>query len=90
MKRDIIVEYRNQSDELIDHSKLFETEIPKLWQVVRPFRTMHGQVRWYVTRVLVFKTDWDAISHVEVMVEDLGYQTDYDFRDYEEFDTSRH
>lgn len=79
MKRNILVEYRNQNDELIDHSKILETEIPKIGQVIRPFCTMHGLVRWYVTRVLVFETDWKTIERVEIMVIDLDYKTDYDF-----------
>lgn len=83
MKRDILVEYRNENDDLIDHSKIAEVDIPKRWQVVRPFHTMHGAVRWYVTRVLVFKTEWNVIEHVEVMVADLGYRLDYDFYDME-------
>lgn len=83
MKRDILVEYRNQNDELIDHSRIFESEIPERWEVVQPFHTMHGAVRWYVTRVLVFKTDWGVIERVEIMVEDLGFRLDYDFYDME-------
>jgi len=83
MKRNILIEYRDQNDDKIDHSRILETEIPKLWQVVRPFHTINGLVRWYVTRVLVFKENWDIIDHVEVMVEDLGHRLDYDFYDME-------
>lgn len=79
MKRTTTIEYRDQSDNLIDHSKILDTEIPKVGQVVRPFRTLNGLVRWYVTRVLVFETDWHTIDNVEVMVADLSHRTDYDF-----------
>ena len=85
MKTKLSVQYRNEADDLIDFSWLWDTDIPNVGQVISPFRTLNGPVRWYVLRVLKFDFSETEPERVEIMITDLGHMLDIDFLMYDEF-----